>query len=482
MNRSMILFVIGRVLLILGLLLLPPVAVALICHEGWKGVLPFLYTIGICLAACIPFQLRRPKQTRFYVREGFVIVALSWILLSLLGGLPFVFSGWIPSLTDAFFETSSGFTTTGASILADPSLLPHSLLFWRSSTHFVGGMGILVFVLAVMPRIKSEDVHIMRAEVPGPTFGKIQAKLAGTARILYLMYICMTLILIALLLLGGMPLFDSICNAFGAAGTGGFSITSKSIAAYASPYAEYVLAIGMFCFGANFALIYVLVKGQIRTFLRNEELRWYLGIAAAAITLICLDLAHVYPNFRTLFRDVFFTVSSIMTTTGYATADFGKWPLFSQLVLLFLMFVGGMAGSTAGGLKVSRVAVYVKSSFHELRRNASPNRRVPMRFQGKPITPALLRQFHEYLLVYLLIFTLQIFIVSLDLPDFLSTFSAVSACFNNIGPGFSLVGPAQNYSHLSQLSKWTLSIGMIMGRLELFPILVLFSPRTWRRI
>ncbi len=387
----------------------------------------------------------------------------------------------IPSVIDAFFEAASGFTTTGASILEAPQALLRSQLFWRSFTHLIGGMGILVFALAVMPRIKSDGVFIMKAEVPGPVFGKLQSRVRGTARVLYIMYLAMTAFLTVLLVLGKMPLFDALLHAFGTAGTGGFGIQSNSVAYYASPYLHYVIAFGMLAFGVNFNLYYALLFRRMKGVFKNEEFRWYIGFVIGALALILLNTRALYESFSEQLREVFFTISSIMTTTGYTINDYEKWPLFSHVVLLGLMMVGGMAGSTAGGLKVSRVALYIKSSIQEFRGSLNPNRRLPLRFEGKSTGSELKSKVFQYLAIYILLYIIFLGIVALDAPDFMTSFSAVAATFNNIGPGFGAVGPTRSYAELSDLSKVALSFAMIMGRLEIIPIVALLSPRTWRR-
>ncbi len=481
MNLPMLRYVLGRILCVIAVLMLPPIFIALIYGESWNGVWPFLLSMLVCIVPGIIMAKSRPKNDEYYMREGFVVVAFSWILLSILGALPFIFSGSIPHPIDAIFETASGFTTTGSSILRDVESLSHSQLFWRSFTHLIGGMGVLVFALAVMPKIESDDVFIMRAEVPGPIFGKIRSRVRSSARILYIIYLTMTFVLILLLWLGGMPLFDSALNAFGAAGTGGFAIKNTSIAAYQSPYAEYVLGIAMILFGINFNLYYALLIGHIRDFFKSEELRWYLGIICAAIGLIFINTMSHYQSLALQFRDIFFTVSSIITTTGYSTYNYNNWPIFSHIILLGLMFIGAMAGSTAGGLKISRIAIYVKASIQEIRRNLSPNRLLALRFEGKKLNQDLVAQISLYLTTYIGIFSILLLIVSINAPNFVSAFSAVAATFNNIGPGLDVVGPSGNYADLSDLSKIALTLGMIMGRLEIFPIIVLFSSRTWRR-
>lgn len=481
MNGKMVGYVLSRILFINALLMIPALLVALIYKEGWQGLSPFLLSIGITGGCGFLIGFRKPSNTDFFAREGLVLVALSWIALSFFGSLPFLLSGAIPNPIDAFFETASGFSTTGASILTNIESLSHSLLWWRSFTHLIGGMGVLVLALAVMPKIESGDVFIMRAEVPGPTFGKVRTKLRSSARILYVIYLSMTAVLVLLLALGGMPLFDSFIHAFGTAGTGGFSNKAASIAYYNSTYIDYVLAISMILFGINFNLYYALFFMRMKNILKNEELRWYLGFIALAVLLICLNVRHLYSSIDLLVRDVFFTVATIITTTGYATANFDVWPVFSKVILLFLMFVGGMAGSTAGGIKVSRIAIYIKTTIQEIRVNVSPNRRLPILFEGKSIGPVLSRQTSVYLITYTFMFVIFLIITSLSAPNFTTAFTAVAATFNNIGPGLDAVGPAGNYAGFNNLTKFSLSLVMIMGRLEIFPILVLLSPRTWRR-
>lgn len=481
MNHKMVSYILGRILFITGVLMVPSLVVALIYREGWQGLWPFLLSIGITCAFGLLISLKKPIRSDFFAREGLVVVALSWLALSFFGSLPFILSGAIPNPIDAFFETASGFSTTGASILTDVEALPHSLLWWRSFTHLIGGMGVLVLALAVMPKIESGDVFIMRAEVPGPTFGKVRTKLRSSARILYVIYLSMTGILVVLLALGGMPIFDSFLHAFGAAGTGGFGIKANSVAYYNSAYIDYLLAISMILFGVNFNLYYAVLFMRMKNIFKNEELRWYLGFIAVGFALICINVSPLYSSMPLLVRDVFFTVSTIITTTGYATANFDNWPVFSQVILIFLMFIGGMAGSTAGGIKVSRIGIYIKTTIQEIRVNVSPNRRLPILFEGKPISALLSRQTSVYLITYAFMFVIFLMITALSAPNFLTAFSAVAATFNNIGPGLDMVGPMGNYAGFNNLTKFTLSLAMIMGRLELFPILVLLSPRTWRR-
>ncbi len=481
MNHKMVRYSVGRNLQVAAVLMAPSLMIAVIYKEGWDGLWPFLAAITLtgCTGTLLSYKV--PTRKEYYAREGFVIVALTWFSMSFFGSLPFLFSGYIPSPIDAFFETASGLTTTGASILRDIEALPYSLLWWRSFTHLIGGMGILIFTMAVMPKIESDDVFIMRAEVPGPIFGKVRAKLGSTARILYIIYLAMTGVLVILLLAGGMPLYDSFIHAFGAAGTGGFSIKAASVGQYNSAYFDYVLGVAMILFGVNFNLYYALLFHHVKAFFKSEELHWYVAILLAAMVLVGINVRPFYDSVPRLVRDVFFTVSSIMTTTGYTTANFDLWPVFSKVILLFLMFVGGMAGSTGGGFKVSRVAIYVKSAIIEIRRNVSPNRRLPLSFEGKPLSDSLIRQSSFYITTYIAVFLLLTLVTSLSSPSFVTAFSAVAATINNIGPGLDVVGPAGNYADMSNLTKLALTVGMIMGRLEVIPVLVLLSPRTWRK-
>lgn len=482
MNYAMLRFSIGRILLIEALLLIPSLLVSFIYREPMHMQMSFILPILILLAIGLACSFKRPKNTHYYTREGMIITAVSWFLLSLFGGLPFYFSGEIPSMIDCFFETVSGFTTTGASILTNVEALSHSTLFWRSFTHLIGGMGVLVFALAIMPRAEFDTVHMMKAEVPGPVFGKLLSRVTTTARILYIIYLVMTAILIVILIICGMPVFDSFLHAFGAAGTGGFAIKNTGVAYYHSPAIEYTLAIGMLLFGCNFNLYYLFLIKQFREAIRSEELRWYFGIFAGSVAIICIDLWPSYHgDFSTLIRDTIFTVSSIQTTTGYSTVDFDTWPVLSHVVLLFTMFVGGCAGSTAGGLKASRVGIYIKQALLHIKQSLNPNRQLVLRFEGRPLQDPLMSRTNQYLSLYIGTFVFILAAVSLHAPDFLSSFSAVAATFNNIGPGMGVVGPTANYFSLPDYVKLVLSFAMIAGRLEILPVLILFSRRTWRR-
>lgn len=481
MNNKMIRYIIGQILKLEAAFMLVPLILSVTYRDGWNVTIAFLMTIGVLLAAGFPVSTKLPENQKIYAKEGLLIVALSWIALSAFGALPFVFSREIPSFTDAFFEVVSGFTTTGASILTDVEAISKSLLFWRSFTHLVGGMGVLVLALAILPKNSNQSLHIMKAEVPGPTFGKLVAKMSYNSRILYMIYIAMTIIFILLLRLGGMPWFDSTLHAFGAAGTGGFGIKNNSVAFYNSAYIDYVLGIAMLLCGMNFNLFYALLLKNFKQVYKNEELRFYLGIVFVAIVMIAFNIRSLYDSVPRMIRDIFFTVSSIITTTGYSTADFDKWPVFSKTILLLLMFVGGCAGSTAGGLKVSRVAVLFKSVVGEFKKIGTPNRVISPKMDGKPISKELLGGIHTYFAIYITIFIVLICCVALDTPDFISAFSAVTATFNNIGPGMGIVGPTANYASLSAFNKIILSFGMLLGRLEIFPILILFSPELYKR-
>lgn len=481
MNNKMVRYVIGHILKLETAFMLIPLALSFFYHESFIVKKSYIFTIILLLISSLLISKKVPENQKIYAKEGLVIVSISWIALSLFGALPFVFSNRIPSFIDAFFETVSGFTTTGASILSNVEALEHSLLFWRSFTHLVGGMGVLVLALAILPKNTNQSLHIMKAEVPGPTFGKLVAKMSYNSRILYMIYIFITIIIIILLKLGGMPLFDSVIHAFGTVGTGGFGIKNSSVAYYNSSYIDYVLGIGMLLCGMNFNLFYALLLKNYKQVFKNEELKYYCSIVVLAIIAIVINIAPAYKNSNRLFRDVFFTVSSVITTTGYSTVDFDAWPVFSKTVLLFLMFVGGCAGSTAGGLKVSRIAILFKTVVGEFKKIGTPNRVINIKMDKKVITKELSSGISTYLMLYITIFLIAILCVSWDSPDFISAFSAVAATFNNIGPGMGIVGPTSNYASFSNINKLILSLVMLLGRLEIFPILILFSPSLYKK-
>ena len=477
MNYGMIVYILGTILKAEAILMSLPALVAFLCGEG--DLVPMLAAILIASGAGLLFTFKKPKNTVIYAKEGFVVTALSWVVMSLVGALPFVFAGAIPSYIDAVFETVSGFTTTGASVLTDVGGMSRGLLFWRSFTHWVGGMGVLVFLLAIVPLAGGRSVHIMRAESPGPVVGKLVPKVRDTAMILYGIYITMTVVLIALLLLGGMPLYDSAVHAFGTAGTGGFGIWGDSIAHYDSAYIDVVLSIGMVLFGVNFNIYYLLLMGKVKSILRSEELRWYLGIIAGATLLIAWNTLSRWGGILQSLRYAFFQVASVITTTGFATADFNLWPELSRMLLLVLMLVGACAGSTGGGMKVSRLIIMLKSAKREISRMLHPRSVYTLQFEGKPLEDQTIHNVFTYFFILVFLVIASVLLVSLDNMDFDSTFSAVLACINNIGPGLGIVGPMGSYAALSPLSKLVLILDMLLGRLEIFPMLMLFAPSVW---
>ena len=476
----MICFVIGRILLTEAALLMLPMAVALGYGEA---AAPFLIPALLLALIGLLLGLRAPQKSSLYARDGFAVVALAWVLMSAFGALPFVISGDIPSFVDAFFETVSGFTTTGASILTEIEPLHRGILFWRSFTHWVGGMGVLVFVMAILPMSAGDGhgMHLMRAEVPGPSVGKLVSRMGDTAKILYGIYLAMTVLEIVLLLLGGMSLFDACIHAFGTAGTGGFSCRNLSVGAYDSVYFDVVIGVFMLLFGVNFNLYYFLLIKRFRDVFRSEELRAYLLIVGAAVAAIAADIVHIYGTVGRSLRYAFFQVASIITTTGFATADFNLWPEFSRAILVILMFIGACAGSTGGGIKVARVVILCKTSLGDMRKMLHPNAVTTVRFEGKPLTDRSIRSVHLFLTVYILIFTVSVLLLSLERFDLITVFTAVAACINNIGPGLEVVGPMGNYAQFSPAAKLLLSFDMLVGRLEIFPMLLLFAPSIWKR-
>ncbi len=479
MNRRMIVNTVGKMILAEGFFLILPTVVSLIYRESCLFAFALTAVIALGLGGLM-IGLSKPRTPVIYAKEGFFIVSASWILFSLLGALPFKISGEIPSYIDAVFETVSGFTTTGASILTNVEALSKGLLFWRSFTHWIGGMGILVFVMAVIPNISERSIHILRAEVPGPTVGKLVPRIKDTAKILYLIYIVMTMVQIVLLLLGGMSAFDSILYAFGTAGTGGFGIKADSLGSY-SPYLQWVIAVFMLLFGINFNVYYLILIRRFKAAVKSEELWTYLGIVAASVLGIAFAIFPQYKNLSDTLRHSVFQVSSIITTTGFATADFNLWPAFAKGILLVLMFVGGCAGSTAGGIKVSRVVLMIKQIRREIQKMLHPRSFKSLRFEGRPVEEQTLTGVNTYLGIYLICFAAIFLIISLEPFGLESNFSAVTACFNNIGPGFGAVGPAAGFSEYSDLSKIVLSIAMLLGRLEIFPLIIFFSPTSWLR-
>ena len=480
MNYKMVVFVLGRIFLIEAVLMLFPMGCAAIYGE-WNIILAFLWPALILLALGLVTSLRTPKNTKIYARDGLAIVALVWVLMSVFGALPFVISGEIPSFVDALFETVSGFTTTGSTILTDVEALSHGTLFWRSFSHWIGGMGVLVFAMAVLPMTDGRAMHLMRAEVPGPTCGKISSKLSDSAKILYAIYLVLTVIEVIMLCAGGMPLFDSLIHAFGTAGTGGFSNKALSVGAYNSPYFEVVIGVFMLLFGINFNLYYLLLLRQWRSVLRSDELWTYLGLVVVATGVITLDLRGVYGGLGTCLRQAAFQVGSVITTTGYATADFNVWPGLSRAILFALMFIGGCAGSTAGGLKVSRAMILLRTIRREINRLVHPRRVTAVRCDGKALGSEVQRGVSIYFALYCLCILVAFLCLSGEPFTLETNLSAVVSCFNNVGPGLGAVGPAGSYADYSVLSKLLLSMAMLMGRLEIYPMLVALSPSVWRK-
>lgn len=470
----MLLYILGRILHIEAALLVLPLGISRIYREPLRISAIWLLTAALCLIIGTICTWHKPKERNLYTRDGLLSVALAWLLLSVFGALPFYLSGQIPAFLDAFFETVSGFTTTGSTILQDVTVLDKSMLFWRSFTHLIGGMGVLVLALAIVPASDSDSVHLMKAEVPGPTFGKLVARMRATARILYSIYLIMTVALIVILYLLGMPLFDAMIHSFGAAGTGGFSSQAESIASFNSPAITYVTAIAMLAFGVNFNLYYLILIGQVRKIFKSEELKAYLLIYATAVLLVFFNLLTFFSDVTTAFQESFFTCASIMTTTGYSSADFAQWPLFSHVVLLLLMFIGGSAGSTAGGLKVSRVVILVKMAIKEVRQSREPRRALALLFDKKAVTERQQARVSSYFLVYVVIFMILLFLIALDCKTYDVAFSAVASTFNNIGPGLSVIGPTGSFARFSNYSKLVLSFAMLLGRLEIYPMLYLF--------
>lgn len=478
MNYSIIIHIIGWILRFQAAFMVLPVITSLIYRE--KDISAFLITMGLCLLAGTALTLKKPSNKVFHTKEGCVTVALSWIVLSLTGALPFTISGSIPHYIDAIFETVSGFTTTGASILEDIEALSHGMLIWRSFTHWIGGMGVLVFLLCLLPQISGYHMSLMRAESPGPSVSKLVPKVQSTAKILYTIYIGMTLLQIILLLLGKMPLFDALCTAFGTAGTGGFGIYSDSMAGY-SIYIQVVVTIFMILFGINFTFYYLVLTKKIRTALKIEEVRYYLGAILLAVIVITFNIRHLYGNIGIALKDAAFQVGSIITTTGFATTDFNVWPELSRTILVMLMFLGACAGSTGGGIKVSRFIILFKAIRKELLLYLHPNAVKRVKMDGKSIPHEVVRSTNIFMSTYVLIFAVSVLIISLDNFDMITNFTGVAATLNNIGPGLELVGPAGNFNMFSYPSKIVLILDMLAGRLEIFPLLLLFSKNTWKK-
>ena len=477
MNYRMIAFILGRVLLILAALMLLPLIAALVYGES---VLPFVVTILLTALCGGVLLLIRPKTREIYAREGFSCVGLSWLAMSLLGSLPFVISGDIPRFVDAFFETVSGFTTTGASILNDIESLSRSGLFWRSFTHWIGGMGVLVFLMAVMPMSGERSMHIMRAEVPGPTVGKLVPRARQTARILYLIYTGFTVAETILLMCGGMSFYEALLHAFATAGTGGFSTRNASIAAFDSAYIEGVIAFFLVLFGMNFNLFYLMLIGRVREAFRSEELHRYFEIILVSIGLIVLGTFR-NDGFLQSLRNGFFLTMTTLSTAGFCTVDYTLWPAYLQTMIVLLMFIGGCAGSTGGGLKLSRVMLFIRTAAADVGRVVNPRRVNRVEMDGKRVTPETTGAVYAYVALVMLILLGCTALVSLDGYDFSTNFTAALSCISNVGPGLGRIGPSGNFAIFSSFSKIVMAITMLFGRLEIYAMLILFIPSTWKR-
>ena len=479
MNYSMIFFIIGWVFIIEAALMAPSALVAVLYSE--RSIWAFAAAIGLCLLLGVPLVRKQPANTVFYAKEGCVTVALSWIVMSLMGALPFVFSGVIPSIVDAMFETVSGFTTTGASILKDVEVLPRCMLFWRSFTHWIGGMGVLVFLLCLLPMSGGGySMNLMKAESPGPSVSKLVPKVRSTAKLLYGLYVALSLLELALLLLGSMPLFDALCTTFGTAGTGGFGIKNSSIGEY-SAYIQSIVTIFMILFGINFNVYFLLYMRKPKEALRCEEAGWYLAIIAVSTLIITVFIRNSFPDLVTAFRHAAFQVGSIITTTGFSTVDFNVWPAVPRAILVLLMFIGACAGSTGGGIKVSRIVLLFRTMTREIGQIIHPHMVKKLKFEGRVVGQEVLRSVNAFMVAYVLIFAVSTLFVCLDGFDLVTSFTAVAATLNNIGPGLEMVGPIGNFSCFSDLSKIVLIFDMLAGRLEIFPLLVLFFRDTWKK-
>lgn len=489
MNIKMIFHTLGHILKVEAVLMVLPLIVSFIYNDGnyWSFIIPIIALLitGFSLSIFI-----KPTRKQLFAKEGFTIVGLSWIIMSLFGCFPFIISQEIPNFIDAFFETVSGLTTTGATILTDIEALSKSMLFWRSFTHWIGGMGVLVFILAIIPISDGQNIFILRAESTGPQVGKLVSKVRVTARILYVIYLGLTLLQIVLLYLGKMPLFDSIVNAFSTAGTGGFSIKNDSYASY-NDYCQIVTAIFMLLFGINFNLFYLIIIGKFIQAIKNEELWWYLGLILLSVVVIFINLiTSMDINSGLAFKDAFFHVVSILTSTGLATTNYNNWPALAQTILFFITFVGACAGSTGGGIKVSRTAILFKTFGREVRKITHPNSVANIRFDGNNVDESVVKSISNYFIIYILIFVCSFLVITLDGFDFKTNITAVAACLNNTGPGIGGlaidgqqllidIGPLGNYSPFGVFSKLVLIFTMFVGRLEIYPILLLFNPRVW---
>ncbi len=478
MNYRQVFEILGRIMLVMALLLILPLAVGFIYGENTASafILPMLFlALGGFLLMKIP-----QKKKGLYVGEGFLIVTLSWLVVSIAGAVPFIISGAIPSAVDAFFETVSGFTTTGSTILSEIESLPRSILFWRSFTHWIGGMGVLVFLLAISVGGDTKAMYIMRAESPGPKAGKLVSKMTHTARILYLMYIFLTALEVVFLLFGGMPLFDSVTTAFSTAGTGGFGVTNANIASYENPYFHYVIAVFMALFGINFGAYFLLALGKLRDAFKIDEVKWYIAIIAAATALITLIMLGE-SGLEKAFREAFFVVSSTITTTGFILTDYEVWPTACKIIILLLTFIGACSSSTGGGIKVVRIMILAKLAKNELKLSANPRTVKTLSIDGKSADTEIVRGVMAYFIVFMIVFAFSVLVVSFDDMTVTESITAVATCMNNVGPGLERLGATGNFSELSDFTKLFLSLDMLLGRLELYPILALLNTSFWRK-
>ena len=479
MNIKMLIYILGKVLLIEGVLMLLPIGCGWIYGESETVYYLACALAYVTLGYLISFK--KPKNMTIFIKDGCVATALSWVVLSIGGCIPFILTGEIPSFTDAMFETASGFSTTGASILTNVEAMSHVSLLWRSLTHWIGGMGVLVFLLAVVPMTGGSNMNLMRAESPGPTVGKIVPKVRSTAKMLYLIYLAMTVTEIIILTVCGMPFFDSVCSSFGTAGTGGFGVRNDSFASYA-PHLQVIVAVFMIMFGMNFNFYYYFTTKQINKAFKMSEIKVYLAVIAIVTAIICFSVRGLYGSFGEALRHSFFQVATIITTTGFATTDFDLWPSVAKFLLLGLMILGACASSTGGGIKVARFQIMFKSVKREIQSYIHPKTVKKIHVDGKTVDSEVLHSVALYFFIYLIIFATSMFIVSFEGHDLVTIFSSVAATFNNIGPGLSLVGPTQNYSFFSGLSKWVFIFDMLAGRLELMPLIVFLAPTTYKGI
>jgi trk system potassium uptake protein TrkH len=479
MNVSIIRYILGHIIELEGFFMLLPCTIALVFHE--KELFTYLAMSVVCILLGSLLTFKKAKDTVFYLKEGCIATVLSWVVLSFFGALPFVITGEIPHFTDAMFETVSGFTTTGASILNDIEALSHTSLFWRSFTHWIGGMGVLVFLLAIVPLSGGSNMNLMRAESPGPSVGKLVPKMRYTARILYIIYFVLTALEFIALLFTKMPVFDSICISIGTAGTGGFGILNSSCAAY-STSAQWIISIFMILFSINFYAFYLILFGQIRNAFKMEEIRVFLTIVFVAIALITWDVSKLFDSLFEALTHATFQVASIISSTGFATTDFDTWPGFSKTILVILMFIGACAGSTGGGIKVSRFVIMGKSIRKELHSYIHPKSVKQLVMDGKEVEAGVIRSVGIYLITFLAILVLSTLIIALEEKDLITNVTSVLATLNNIGPGLSMVGPTQNFAHFTDLSKWVFIFDMLAGRLELFPLLLMFHPTIWHEL